>query len=115
MDYLSHTKDHIGMVWKGEGNHEATFCCPDNLTYKRFHASKKTDEDKKIYLQKYRECLENEFTNPETLYEESRRTLETIAFKPFWIRNINAIASVIVGIVILCLSIFMFYCFLARE
>ena len=115
MDYLSHTKDRIGLLWDGEGKHDASFCCPDRLTYKKFVASNKTDEDKEIYLQKYRKCLENEFTNPETIYEESRKILETIAFKPFWERNIYEIALIIVLIVIIGLAIFMFYCFLARE
>lgn len=114
MEYLSYTKDHIGMLWDGDGKHDASFCCPDRLTYKKFEASNKTDEDKKIYLEKYRECLENEFTNPETLWEESRRILESIAFKPWAERNIVQIAIFVVVIVIISLAIFMFHCFIAR-
>ena len=104
MEYLSYTKPV----------YDASFCCPDGLTFKKFNASNKTEEDKKKYLAAYRDCLENKFTSPETLYEESRKILETISFKPFWERKKLEIAMVFVVLITICLGIFMFYCFCAR-
>ena len=113
MEYFSYEKNNIGMLWD-DTNNDASFCCPDGLTYKKFQNSNKTEEDKKKYLAEYRKCLENEFTSPEALYEESRKILETISFIPFWRRNITEIAMVFVVFITICLGLFIFYCFTVR-
>ena len=76
--------------------------------------SNKTDNDKKIYLDAYEKCLENENTNPEVLYEKARSRLEEISFIPWGRRNIIGIAITIVIVVTISLLIFMFWCFLAK-